>query len=73
MIAGTTAYVFDKTPLVSNTFVYDSSVFPDIPAPVPVPDPVIPDTGDHSSMALWSAILLLDACIGMSLYRRRAF
>lgn len=83
MVSGTMAYVAAATPPVSNTFVYDSSVFPDTPTPTPIPTPtpvptpmpgaVMPDTGDRSTMLLWSTILLLSAYGCTLLYRRRVF
>ena len=78
LVAGTTAYVADATPAVSNIFVYDPSAFPDepVPTPVPTPQPVpeinLPDTGDHSSLVLWGAILTLSLGSCLLLRRREA-
>ena len=84
LVAGTTAFVAAATPPVTNTFVYDPSVFPDVtptptptPTPVPTPTPTplpeinLPDTGDHSDLALWGAMLTLSLG-GCLLLRRRA-
>ena len=76
IIAGTTAYVADATPAVSNIFVYDPSIFPAAPTPVPTPQPVpeinLPDTGDHSSLVLWGAMLMLNLSGRLILRRREA-
>ena len=77
-VIGTTAYVADATPPVTNTFVYDPSDFPadptptPAPAPTPIPEIHLPDTGDHSCVILWSVMLMLSACGFMILRRRRA-
>jgi len=77
-VFGTVAYVAAATPSVNNTFVFDPFVFPfepiPTPTPVPTPPPVIdlPETGDHSSLALWSALLALSAGSLLVLRRRRA-
>lgn len=69
-VNGTVAYIATATPAITNTFAYDPSDFPPTPpaptpTPVPTPEPIpeidLPDTGDHSSLALWSALLTVSA------------
>ena len=83
LVAGTTAFVAAATPPVTNTFVYDPSVFPDVtptptptPTPVPTPTPLpeinLPDTGDHSDLALWCLLALASSSCLVILRRRAA-
>jgi len=62
---GTMAYVAAATPAVNNTFVFDPCDFPAKPTPAPLPTPMpqidLPDTGDHSHIALWGTMLALSA------------
>lgn len=60
-VSGTTAFMFDKSAVITNTFVYDPSIFPAVD---------LPDTGDHSSLLLYGALLTMS--LGALAFRRRA-
>ena len=68
-VSGTTAYIFDKSNLLTNTFAFDPSSFP--PADAAPEEIILPDTGDHSSLLLYGALLTMSAG-ALAIQKRRA-
>ena len=68
-VSGTTAYIFDKSNLLTNTFAFDPSIFPPVPpADIAPEEIVLPDTGDHSSLLLYGAM----SAGALAIQKRRA-
>jgi len=65
-VSGTTAYLYDRSNVITNTFAYDPSIFPGAGEEIEID---LPDTGDHSSLLLYGALLTMS--VGALVVRRR--
>jgi len=70
-VSGTTAYLYDRSNVVTNTFAFDPGIFPPPPVVTPEIEIDLPDTGDHSSLLLYGALLTMSVG-ALAIQKRRA-